>query len=493
MRAAATLRRARRLSSTTLNALDVPDRSLTNPLPQLDTRCGAPTRDHWAGTWSKAQIDNAAQKHVMFTYGPTDAQRDAVPLLRRGAGSYLYDDEGKAFLDWTSQAVCANLGHTVPASVKEAIMTQLDTLPYVYGGLGLVEPRARLAALLGELLPADLNGFLFPSSGAEANEAAIRIARQYTGRSKVLTRYRSYHGGTANSLAATGDFRRNFVSETPGFVKLMDPNPTQFSWGDSMAEASERARGALREQVLAEGPETIAAIMVEAIPGSAGVLLPPDGYVQAVRSICDEFGIVLIVDEVMAGFGRTGKMFGFQHFDDVVPDVVTFAKGLTGSYLPLAGVAMRSHLQDHFRSHSLGYGATYQAHPVSLACGYAVLKHMLDEDIVGTVKNVTAPILKEEMQSLVEDFDCIRQARSVGLFACADLVESATNQRVSGMQGGGPNTTKIVEFKQALRAEGLIAFFRNCMIHVCPPLTIAPDELRDGFGKLRRTLRAVDF
>lgn len=493
MRAAATLRRARRLSSTTLNALDVPDRSLTQALPQLDTRCGAPTRDHWAGTWSKAQIDNAAQKHVMFTYGPTDAQRDAVPLLRRGAGSYLYDDEGKAFLDWTSQAVCANLGHTVPASVKEAIMTQLDTLPYVYGGLGLVEPRARLAALLGELLPADLNGFLFPSSGAEANEAAIRIARQYTGRSKVLTRYRSYHGGTANSLAATGDFRRNFVSETPGFVKLMDPNPTQFSWGDSMAEASERARGALREQVLAEGPETIAAIMVEAIPGSAGVLLPPDGYVQAVRSICNEFGIVLIVDEVMAGFGRTGEMFGFQHFDDVVPDVVTFAKGLTGSYLPLAGVAMRSHLQDHFRSHPLGYGATYQAHPVSLACGYAVLKHMLDDDIVGTVKNVTAPILKEEMQSLVEDFDCIRQARSVGLFACADLVESATNQRVSGMQGGGPNATKIAEFKQALRAEGLIAFFRNCMIHVCPPLTIAPDELRDGFGKLRRALRAVDF
>lgn len=493
MRAAATLRRARRLSSTTLNALDVPDRSLTKPLPQLDTRCGAPTRDHWAGTWSKAQIDNAAQKHVMFTYGPTDAQRDAVPLLRRGAGSYLYDDEGKAFLDWTSQAVCANLGHTVPSSVKEAILNQLDTLPYVYGGLGLVEPRARLAALLGELLPADLNGFLFPSSGAEANEAAIRIARQYTGRSKVLTRYRSYHGGTANALAATGDFRRNFVHETPGFVKLMDPNPTQFSWGVDMAEASERARGALREQVLAEGPETIAAIMVEAMPGSAGVLLPPDGYVQAVRSVCDEFGIVLIMDEVMAGFGRTGEMFGFQHFDDVLPDVVTFAKGLTGSYLPLAGVAMRSHLQDHFRIHPLGYGATYQAHPVSLACGYAVLKHMLDEDIVGKVKNVTAPILKEEMQSLLEDFACIRQARSVGLFACADLVESATNQRVSGMQGGGPNAAKIAEFKQALRAEGLIAFFRNCMIHVCPPLTIAPDELRDGFGKLRRALTAVDF
>ena len=425
----------------------------------------------------------AFDKVVMGTYGRFKL------AVARGEGCYLWDSDGNKHLDFAAGIATCCLGHA-DMSLADAVYNQMKTVHHV-SNLYYIPQQGQLATRLVEGSCADRA--FFCNSGAEANEAAIRIARQYTGRSKVLTRYRSYHGGTANALAATGDFRRNFVHETPGFVKLMDPIPTQFSWGVDMAEASERARGALREQVLAEGPETIAAIMVEAMPGSAGVLLPPDGYVQAVRSVCDEFGIVLIMDEVMAGFGRTGEMFGFQHFDDVLPDVVTFAKGLTGSYLPLAGVAMRSHLQDHFRIHPLGYGATYQAHPVSLACGYAVLKHMLDEDIVGKVKNVTAPILKEEMQSLLEDFACIRQARSVGLFACADLVESATNQRVSGMQGGGPNAAKIAEFKQALRAEGLIAFFRNCMIHVCPPLTIAPDELRDGFGKLRRALTAVDF
>ena len=494
--ARATLRRGHRCLSThssVINALDVPDKTQHKPLPAVDTRCGTPSPDHDQPTWSKQQIQSAAKDHVVFTYGPTDAQRDAVPLLRSGEGSYLYDDDGKQYLDWTSQAVCANLGHTVPQSVKAAVAHQLDTLPYVYGGLGLVEPRARLASLLSQVLPGDLNGFLFPSSGAEANEAAIRIARQFTGRSKILTRYRSYHGGTATALSATGDFRRNFVDDAPGFIRLMDPNPMQFSWGRDMAEASERARGALREQVLGEGPDTIAAIMVEAIPGSAGVLLPPDGYLQAIRSICDEFGIVMIVDEVMAGFGRTGHMFGFQRFDDVLPDIVTFAKGLTAAWLPLAGVAMRSHIQDHFRTNALGYGATYQAHPVSLACGYAVVKHMLDEDIVGKVQRETAPIMEAEMASLVKDFACVRQARSVGLFACCDLVSSSTGDRVAPMAGGGPNHEKVAAFKRALKAEGLIAFFRNCMIHVCPPLTITPEELRDGFGRLRRALSSVDF
>jgi taurine--2-oxoglutarate transaminase len=196
---------------------------------------------------------------------------------------------------------------------------------------------------------------------------------------------------------------------------------------------------------------------------------------------------------VMAGFGRTGKMFGFQNFDNVLPDVVTFAKGLTASYLPLAGVAMRSHIQDHFRTNPLGYGATYQAHPVSLACGYAVVKHMLDEDIVGRVQRETAPVMEAEMASLVEDFACIRQARAVGLFACCDLVSTKTGDRVAPMAGGGPNAEKVAAFKRALKEEGLIAFFRNCMIHVCPPLTITPEELRDGFGRLRRALSSVDF
>ena len=194
------------------------------------------------------------------------------------------------------------------------------------------------------------------------------------------------------------------------------------------------------------------------------MLLPPDGYLQEIRSICDEFGIVMIIDEVMAGFGRTGRMFGFQNFDDVLPDIVTFAKGLTAAWLPLAGVAMRSHIQDHFRTNPLGYGATYQAHPVSLACGYAVVKHMLDEDIVGRVQRDTAPIMEAEMASLVEDFACIRQARAVGLFACCDLVSTDTGDRVAPMAGGGPNAERSRPSSARSKRKASLPFFRNCMI-----------------------------
>ena len=299
---------------------DAPDTSVLPPV----------SADHWDESWGADALASAHESNVVATWGPTKAIA-GVPMMVRGEGVYLYDAAGKEYIDWTSQAICVNLGHSPPPAVQEAVARQLNALPFVYGGLAATEPRARLAALLSEVMPADLNGFLFPSGGAEANEAAVRVARRYTGRRKVLSMYRSYHGGTSTTLAATGDFRRNFDeatavraqfgpraifcrailprnsaaqfsaprhSPTPpplaaqptGFVKMVNPTPLTFKWSGDEAEGTSLALAALEEQIIGEGPETIAAIMAESVVGSGGVFVHPPGYMQGVRALCDRYG-----------------------------------------------------------------------------------------------------------------------------------------------------------------------------------------------------------
>lgn len=294
----AALRGCRRLS-TQVNSFDVADRLPPLPRGTYDTSCGEVSATHWDQEWSDADVHAASQKNGMFTWGASDPARAGAPLIKRGEGVYVYGHDGKQYLDWTSQAVCTNLGYTVPTQVQEAVTKQLAELPFVYSGLAMTEPRARLSNLLAELIPGDINGFIFPSSGAEANECAIRMARRFTGRQKIMTRYRSYHGGTTSTLTATGDFRRWFAEQgQSGFVKIADPNPFGFQWADTEEEAGERALGALHEQILMEGPETIAAFLLEHVPGSGGVLLPPNGYMEGVQALCKEYGILLIADEV---------------------------------------------------------------------------------------------------------------------------------------------------------------------------------------------------
>ena len=500
---AASLRRGRALSTKVVNSFDqwgthpgqgpygFP-RTKAEQTP-YDTTTGTVSTSHWDGEWSSEQIHEASQDHCMFTWGPSDPARAGAPVIKYGEGVYVYDEHGKQYMDWTSQAVCTNLGYTVPEHIRKAVADQMEKLPFVYSGLAMTEPRARLSKLLAELLPGDLNGFIFPSSGGEANEGAIRMARRFTGRQKIFTRYRSYHGGTSSTLTATGDFRRWFAEAgQAGFVKMSDPNPFGYSWGTTEEEASERALASLHEQVLMEGPHTIAAVLLEHIPGAAGVLLPPKGYIEGVQAICKEYDILLIADEVMTGFGRTGKMFGFQHYD-VSPDIVTFAKGISAAWLPISGIACTSEIQDFFRTNPLGYGATYQAHPVPVTCAYEVVKYTIEQDIVGKVQALE-PILIEEMQKLIDAHDCVRHVRVKGLFAAADLVETCgpnKGNRISPLQGGGPSGHKIAAFKQAMLDEGLIALFRNCIMHVAPPLIITEEELRDGFRRLNRALTAL--
>merc|ERR1740129_982351 len=394
-------------------------------------------------------------------------------------------------MDWTSQAVCVNMGHTVPEDVKRSMDEQLESIPFVYGGIGVAPVRVRLASLLAELCPGDLNGFLFPSSGGEANDCAIRMARLYTGRPKIFNQYRSYHGGSLGPLGATGDFRRKFGGDQAlGYVKMFNPEPHFFSWGKTDEQACATSLACLEEQILHEGPTTIAAIMLESVPGSAGVLIPAVGYMEGVRALCNKYDILMIADEVMAGFGRTGELFAFQHFEGVIPDIFTSAKGLTGSWQPLSMVGMRQPIKDFFWNTPVGWGSTFQAHPVAVACGYACLKHFVESDMLGHVQKTIQPIMISELNRLVEKYACVRQARAAGAFGCLDLQDPKTGERP--MQVGDPMPAPIANFKKAFNREGLIGFVRPPQVHCAPPLIISEAELLDGFARLDRALGTLE-
>jgi len=498
----------RRLSTARAFGTMVPSSTPDDPLRNLSSTTGtsvATSSDgkqfsvsaaHWAESWSVDEIRSRSAEHVMATWGPSSAVKD-LPIISHGEGCYLYDVDGNRYLDWTCQAICTNLGYDVPVAVMDSVSKQMGRLPMVYGGLGNTEIRVRLSALLSELLPADINGFLFPCSGAEANEAAIRIARRFTGRSKIINQYRSYHGGTTNALAATGDFRRGFHesggASSTGFVKTMNPTDSyRFKFGATDEERAAQALGYLEEQILCEGPNTIAAIMLESVVGSGGVHMAPKGYMEGVRAICDRHGILMIADEVMVGFGRTGKLWGFQNYD-FTPDIVTSAKGLTGAYMPLSMVAVRQPIKDHFENNALGWGSTFHAHPVSLAAGYECVKFMLEHDLVGRAKNVIEPIMQEQIDKLVNKYDSVAGGRAVGAFGCMDLVDPKTGAPIQNFDGSNcSNPGAIASFRAALRQNGLYGFVRPPMFHCAPALVIEPAELEDGFRRADMALEVYD-
>uniref|UniRef100_A0A7S1YC61 Uncharacterized protein n=1 Tax=Grammatophora oceanica TaxID=210454 RepID=A0A7S1YC61_9STRA len=442
------------------------------------------------GSWSSEKLNvSRAKNPFMMTWVPGKA-RDKVPNMTHGEGVYLYDDTGKEYLDWTSQAVCANLGHDVPEEVVLAAAHQMRQLPFVYGGIGITEVRTRLNQLIAEILPGGLKAAVFPSSGAEANEAGIMMARRFTGKQKVISWYRSYHGATAGAGAATGDFRRWYGSDNnPGFVKAFNPFPLFFDHaGDNIDEQVDSALRMLEEQILNEGPDNIASIMMESIVGAGGCLVMPDGYMQGIRALCDEYGILMHVDEVMVGFGRTGKLFGFQHYDGVVPDIVTSAKGISSASIPLSMTACRPDIMEFFDDKPLGWGSTYQAHPVALACAYENIKYLLKHDIVGRAKSM-APLFEESMRRLAEAHPCIKQYRSVGMFGCLDVREVAgTNPKLQHEAAH----SAFHKYKQAFSDNGLVGLHRYPHIHCAPPLSITEDELLDGFDRLDRAICVLD-
>ena len=442
------------------------------------------------GSWSEEKLRQSVADHpFMLTWAP-GGSRANVPVMTHGEGVYLVDVAGKKYIDWTSQAVCANLGHSIPESIVEAAAAQMRALPFVYGGVGLTEGRLRLNQLISEIMPGDLMAAVYPSSGAEANEAAIMIARRFTGKHKVFSWYRSYHGATGNAASATGDFRRWYGNETnAGFVKVFNPFPLFFDHaGETTPEQVKSALNLLEEQILNEGPDNIACMLMESVVGAGGCLVMPEGYMQGVRAMLTKYNIMMICDEVMVGFGRTGKMFGFQNYKGVIPDIVSCAKGISASSVPLSMTACRKDIVEFFNDKPLGYGSTYQAHPVAMACAYENIKYLLKEDIVGQVQKKSV-LFEEKMKELTARFPCIKQYRSVGLFGCFDIQEpSGENPRLQHK----PLGEAFAAYKKAFIEFGLAGIHRYPHVHVAPPLNITEEELIDGFERHSRAIAVLN-
>src|SRR5213595_4042243 len=336
-------------------------------------------------TMTGDEIIELCRRHTLFEWS-AQAAVDPIPVAR-SKGIYFWTPEGKRFIDFNSQLMCVNIGHGDERVVR-AIQDQVATLAYANPFMA-TEPRARLGAKLAEIAPGDIDVFFFTNGGAEANENAIKLARLATGRHKILARYRSYHGATAGSMMLTGDPRR-WASEPgmPGVVHVRDPyHGIERGW-----DSAEQSLALLEEVIQLEGPQTIAGFILETVTGTNGVLIPPDGYLQGVRELCTRYDIVMITDEVMCGFGRTGEWFAVNHWD-VVPDLLTAAKGLTSSYLPLGAVAMSPVIAEHFEDNVFFGGLTYNAHPLSCAAALAAIDVLEQDDLIGNAKRLE-PVMR---------------------------------------------------------------------------------------------------
>eukprot|EP00041_Stephanoeca_diplocostata_P012644 m.212128 g.212128 ORF g.212128 m.212128 type:complete len:544 (+) comp19035_c0_seq2:55-1686(+) len=439
-------------------------------------------------TWSDAECAKAHTEHGLMTWN--NASAPGIHAVR-GEGSYFWDSAGKKYLDFNSMAMCLSHGHTIDDRIIDAVVDQMKTLPYAYPGMFVTNVRGRLSKLLADIVPGDINTFMFPGAGTEAIEGALRMARAYTGRHKVLSRYRSYHGHTTAALTLTGDFRRwaGEAHASGGYVKFHDPFPYAFKYGDTDEEIASRALTELVEILKHEGTHNVAAIVVEAITGTNGVLIPPKGYLEGVRAICDQYGIMLICDEVMAGFGRTGKMFGFCHAPSVVPDFVTFAKGVNGAVLPLAGIGMRDPVADFFRTNPHMVGSTYHSHPVTLASGYAALQVFLERNLTQNAAEMGV-VMEECYNDLLAKHPSVKQARCVGLFGAFDVQRDRQGTFIGEVND--PMDPAMVAFKKDLYERGLFTMMRGHTVFTNPPLTVTADEVREGFAMLDASLHILD-
>jgi taurine--2-oxoglutarate transaminase len=434
-----------------------------------------------SGALADQELVDLCRKHTIFEWSVQSAV-DPIPVAR-AKGIYFWTPDGKRYLDFNSQLMCVNIGHAHERVVK-AIQDQVAVLPYANPFMA-TEPRARLAAKLAEIAPGDIDTFFFTNGGAEANENAMRIARLFTGRHKILARYRSYHGATAGAITATGDPRR-WASEpgVPGVVHVLDPwHGIQRGW-----EPVEQALAGLEEIIQLEGPNTIAAFLLEPVTGTNGILVPPDGYLQGVRALCDKYGILMIADEVMSGFGRTGAWFAVDHWN-VVPDLLSMAKGLTSAYLPLGAVGLRRHVADHFRDRMFWGGLTYNSHTLACAAGLAVIGVCEDEDLVGNARRMGS-VMRSLLRDLEERHPCVGATRSIGLFGIVELVRSReTREPLAPFNGTSPEMAALGRF---FRQEGLYTFVRWNTFFTNPPLCITEGELREAFGIIDRGLDLVD-
>jgi len=427
-----------------------------------------------------AEIVALAKKHTIFEWSP-QGTFDPLPVAR-ASGVYFWTPGGKRYLDFNSQLMCVNIGHG-DERVVNAIAAQAAQLLYANPFLA-TEPRARLGAKLAELCPGDIDVFFFTNAGAEANENAFKIARAFTGRQKILARYRSYHGATAAAISATGDPRRWSQPPMAGVVHVLDPyHGIQRGW-----ESVEESLAYLEEVVQLEGPHTIAAFILEPVTGTNGILIPPDGYLQGVRTLCDRYGILMIADEVMSGFGRTGAWFAVNHWN-VVPDIITMAKGLTSAYVQLGAVGMKRRIADHFTNSPFPSGLTYNSHTLGCAAALAAIAVIEEDGLVERARQ-TGRLMADLLTDLAVRHPSVGAVRSIGLFGIVELVRNRTTMEpMAPFNGTSPEMAALSQF---FRDEGLYTIVRWNYFFTNPPLPITEAELREGFAIIDRALDITD-
>lgn len=414
---------------------------------------------------------------------------DPVPV-ERAEGIYFWDYNGKRYYDMSSQLANVNLGYG-NKDIIEAVKKQVEILPYI-APANASGPRSELAKMLIDLAPDNMAKVFFSCGGSDANEAAIYAARTYTGKSKILSRYRSYHGSTLGSGNMSGDTRR-FALERPaanGFLKFYDPyvyrSRHEFQNDE---EAAEYYLEQLEEQIRYEGPDQIAAIAVESITGANGVIIPPNGYLQGLRRLCDKYGILLICDEVMAGFGRTGKMFGFENWG-IKPDIITFAKGVTCGYVQLGGIIISRDIADYFNDKTFLYGLTYSGHSLACAAGVASVNYYKEHKILEHVKEVGV-VFGELLEDVKAKHKCVGDVRYIGLFGAVELMKDREKKIPLVPYGYDENAT-MAKIRGLLKEHGFSAFGRENNINITPPLIITEQELREAFTILDEVLSIVD-
>lgn len=439
---------------------------------------------------SEEQVRRHDRAHVFHSWS-AQALIDPLPIAS-AQGSYFTDYSGKRYLDFSSQLVNVNIGYQHPKLVA-AIQEQAARLTTISPAFAN-DARSEAARLIAEIAPGDLNMVFFTNGGAEATENALRMARLHTGRHKVMAAYRSYHGATAGAIAMTGDPRR-WASEPgmPGVVRYWGPYPYRSAFhAENEVQESERALQHLRDIIAVEGPQTVAAIILETVVGTNGILVPPPGYLEGVRAICDEFGIMMIADEVMAGFGRCGEWFAVDHWG-VTPDLIAFAKGVNSGYVPLGGVIMSDRVAATFAERPYPGGLTYSGHPLACASAVASIGIFREEGVIEHARALGEDVIGPELRALAEKHPSVGEVRGLGVFWALELVRNReTREPLVPFNAAGADAAPMNEFAAACKERGLWPFTHFNRTHVVPPCTTSADEVREGLAILDEALEVAD-
>lgn len=425
------------------------------------------------------------RKHVLHSWS---VQSKLNPLVvNKAEGVYFWDERGKQYIDMASQLVNSNIGHQHP-KVVAAIKEQADKLCYIAPSFAN-EARSTLAKMLSEITPKSINKFFFTNGGADANENAIKMARMATGKFKIISRYRSYHGATYGAIALTGDPRRPPVEPgIPGVIKVMDPYCYRCSFGQKQETCSLECAKHIEETILYENPDTIAAICIEGITGSNGIFIPPQAYMKKLREICDKYNILLISDEVMSGFGRTGKWFAVDVFG-VEPDMITMAKGINSGYVPLGAVGVSDAIAKAIDDKVLYCGLTYSGHPLACAAAIATINAYKEEKIIENAVSM-GKFMGELMEKMKQQHLCVGDVRNEGLFGCIELVKDrATKEPLVPWNGSGEVIGKI---SKSLLDDGIYMYIRWNYMFVVPPLIINEEQMLQAFAAIDKALSIGD-